>query len=123
MQDNMINIPLIVQDGFIRMMCILLKPHEVEAIVLLLIRWFTEYFKRFPDLHLFGNRISPVVEAIDERVAYELSPFFVRDHIFLLFTQVLQAYNVQRTWGKDWFSSYVRGGRSLSQHLNESTTG
>ena len=55
MQDNMINIPLIVQDclgtpipcrmlrsglprrqdGFIRMMCILLKPHEVEAGVLL----------------------------------------------------------------------------------------
>ena len=54
MQDNMINIPLIVQDcrstemtcrvlrsglagrqdGFIRMMCILLKPHEVEARVL-----------------------------------------------------------------------------------------
>eukprot|EP00439_Symbiodinium_sp_Y106_P018068 s1697_g2.t1 len=133
MQDNMINIPLIVQDGFIRMMCILLKPHEVEDVlhnrftakqrrlrsnavkptdtVLLLIRWFTEYFKRFPDLHLFGNRISPVVEAIDERVTYELSPFFVRDHIFLLFTQVLHAYNIQRTWGKDWFSSSVRGGQ------------
>lgn len=23
---------------------------------------FTEYFRRFPELHLFSNRISPVVE-------------------------------------------------------------
>eukprot|EP00913_Durusdinium_trenchii_P025484 g23922.t1 len=49
-------------------------------------------------------------EAIDERVVYDLSPFFVRDHLLLLFTQVLQAYNLQRTWGKDWFSNYARGG-------------
>ncbi|CAJ1419376.1 unnamed protein product [Effrenium voratum] len=132
MQDNITSIPMIVQDAFVRMMCVLLKPHELEDVlhnrftakqrrmrsnahaptdtVVLLLRWFTEYFRRFPELHLFSNRISPVVEAIDERVTYELSPFFVRDHIFLLFTQVLQAYNIQRTWGKDWFSSYARGG-------------
>eukprot|EP00928_Gymnodinium_smaydae_P073705 TRINITY_DN5685_c0_g2_i2.p1 TRINITY_DN5685_c0_g2~~TRINITY_DN5685_c0_g2_i2.p1 ORF type:complete len:2031 (+),score=578.31 TRINITY_DN5685_c0_g2_i2:833-6094(+) len=110
----------------VRMMCVVLKPYEIEDVlhnrfdarsrrlrlyadkptdtVLLLIVWFTEYFNRFPELHLFSHRISPVVEAIDERVNFELSPFFVRDHIFLLLMQTLMAYNTQRTWGKDYFN-------------------
>ena len=112
------------------MMCIVLKPHEIEDVlhnrfdarlrrlritaskptdtVLLLIQWFVEYFNRYPELHIFSPRISPVVEAIDERVNFDLSPFFVRDHLFLLLMQTLMAYNTQRTWGKESLLQQMR---------------
>jgi len=87
-----------------------------------LLNWFTEYFKRFPELHILSPRISNVVEAIDERVKYDLSRYHVRDHIFLLLMQTLMAYNSQRTWGKDWFEGPQRGdddqigvGRGIAQ--------
>ena len=61
------------------------------------------------DLYLYIYiYISPVMEAIDERVNFDLSPFFVRDHIFLLLMQTLMAYNTQRTWGKEGVLQQVR---------------
>merc|ERR550514_1391317 len=125
-------VPIVIQDCFMRLMCIMLRPHEIEDVlhhrfstraqnlrehaekptdtVLLLMKWFEQYFRRFPELHLFSPRISPVVECIDERIAFDISPYFVRDHILLLLLQTLNAYNAQRVWGRDWFSTQRRGG-------------
>jgi len=125
-------IPIVIQDAYVRMMCILLKPREIDDMlhdrftiksqkkceippkptdtVLLLIQWFIMYFKRYPELHMFSSRISPVVQAIDQRLAFDLSQFFVRDHIFLLLLQVLNAYNQQRTWMRRWDGGLFQDG-------------
>ena len=130
--DSDQEIPLVVQDAYLRMVCMLLQPHEIEDmlndrwdarsqrlrrtpekpthIVLLLIQWFTQYLRRFPELHVFSPRISPVVEAIDARVTYNLSPYFIRDHLLLLLLQVLQAYNEQNTWKRWWAQNFLTSG-------------
>eukprot|EP00931_Biecheleriopsis_adriatica_P055980 TRINITY_DN33185_c0_g1_i1.p1 TRINITY_DN33185_c0_g1~~TRINITY_DN33185_c0_g1_i1.p1 ORF type:complete len:3737 (+),score=795.69 TRINITY_DN33185_c0_g1_i1:1026-12236(+) len=130
--DQEQEIPIVVQDAYLRMVCLMLRPHEIEDIlhdrwdakaqrlrkvpekpthiVLLLIQWFTQYLKRFPELHVFSPRISPVVEAIDVRLAFDLSKFFVRDHVMLLLLQVLTAYNEQNTWKRWWTQNFLTEG-------------
>ncbi|CAE8725672.1 unnamed protein product [Polarella glacialis] len=131
-------LPVMVQDAYLRMVCVMLRPHEIEDIlhdrwtardqrirrvpdkpthiVLLLIQWFTQYMKRFPELHVFSPRISPVVEAIDARFAFDLSKFFVRDHVMLLLLQTLTAYNDQCTWKKWWNSNFLAEGPPPPEH-------
>ena len=59
-------------------------PQPTET-VLLLLRFFEDYLQRFEELHLFSPRISSLVETLDNRSAYYLSPYFIRDHVWLLF--------------------------------------
>lgn len=135
--DSDQEIPLVVQDAYLRMVCILLQPHEIEDmlhdrwdsraqrlrlvpekpshIVLLLIQWFTQYLRRFPELHVFSPRISPVVEAIDQQITFTVTPYFIRDHLFLLLLQALKAYNEQNTWKRWWSKNFLLSGAAPSE--------
>lgn len=135
--DSDQEIPLVVQDAYLRMVCILLQPHEIEDmlhdrwdaraqrlrltpekpthIVLLLIQWFTQYLRRFPELHVFSPRISPVVEAIDMQITFTVTPYFVRDHLFLLLLQVLKAYDEQNTWKRWWSKNFLVSGAAPAE--------
>ncbi|CAK9028783.1 4 [Durusdinium trenchii] len=135
--DSEQEIPLVVQDAYLRMVCILLQPHEIEDmlhdrwdarsqrlrlipekpshIVLLLIQWFTQYLRRFPELHVFSPRISPVVEAIDAQIAFALTPYFIRDHLLLLLLEVLKAYNEQNVWKRWWATNFLASGAAPTE--------